>query len=215
MPRVDREYEERMLDVLGVYERAYDRNIPVVCIDEKSIQLLSSPRGEIPLKSGTARKVDYEYKRHGTVSIFVGVEPLAGTRSCRVTKRRTRVDFAKYLRFLVEDKYGDKEKVVIITDNLNTHKESAVIDKYGELIGKQILSRIEWHYTPKHASWLNMAEIEISMLSRSALARRHADKKELTKHVRAYQRRQNLNEVKISWQFTRQDAISKFKLAEN
>lgn len=215
IPKVDTEYTDRMLEVLEVYERPYNENIPVVCVDEKSTQLLSTPRGETSICPGSSRRIDYEYKREGTVNIFVGVESLAGTRSYRVTDTRKGVDFAKYIRYLVEDKYKDKDYIVLITDNLNTHKEKVILEYYGEEVGRRILDRIEWHYTPKHASWLNMAEIEISMLSRSALSRRIGDKKTLTKHVKAFQRRQNKEQVKINWQFTKQDAINKFKLAEN
>jgi len=213
IPQIDKEYKENMLDVLEVYERPYNKDVPVVCVDEKSTQLLSTPRGEISIIPSSSRKVDYEYKREGTANIFVGTEPLAGTRSYRVTERRTGNDFAKYIRYLVEDKYRDKKKIVLITDNLNTHKEEVILRKYGKKGGRRILDRIEWHFTPKHASWLNMAEIEIPMLSRSALSIRRKDKKILTKHVRAYQRRQNRERTKINWQFTRQDAITKFKLS--
>ena len=215
VPRLDQQYIEKMLDVLEVYEREYNKKIPVVCVDEKSTQLLSTPREEIPIKPGSSRKIDYEYKRNRTVNIFVGVEPLAGTRSYRVTDRRTGNDFAKYIKFLVEDKYRNKEKIVLVVDNLSTHKKSIILEKYGSLVGNRILDRIEWHYTPVHGSWLNMAEIEISMLSRAALSRRHPNKQELTKHVRAFQKRQNTNRAYINWQFTRQDAVSKFKSKGN
>lgn len=215
VPKIDKEYEKKMLDVLEIYERKYDKDIPVVCVDEKSTQLLSTPRGKVNIKPGSTKRIDYEYKRNGTQNIFVAVEPLAGKRSYRVTDRRTGVDFAKFMKFLVDRKYKKSDKVFVIVDNLNTHKDSVILDKYGEGEGQRILDRIEWHYTPKHASWLNMAEIEISMLSRSALSRRHSDKQELTKQVRAFQRRQNMERVNINWQFTKQDAVYKFKLNGN
>lgn len=165
------EYEKRMLDVLEVYERKYDPKNPVVCIDEKSKQLLSRKRTSKSVAQGRPQRTDYEYVRHGTVNIFVAVEPQGKRRYARVTKRRTAQDFARYLENIVMKKYWHVEKVLLVLDNLNTHSETSIRDALPNARAEELLKRIEFHYTPKHASWLDMAEIEISALSRQLLRR--------------------------------------------
>lgn len=212
VPTLDKEYKEKMLDVLEVYERPYNCKKPVVCLDEKSTQLLGATVSTKSMSSTGFRKVDYEYKRNGTANIFVSVEPLNCTRAYRVTKKRTGKDFAKFLRYLVESKYKEADKVVLVMDNLNTHTEKSLKRYYGKAEGKRIASRIEWHYTPKHASWLNMAETEISMISRAVLRRRLGDIQKLKRQVKVFQGRQDRRRATIKWQFTRTKARAKFDL---
>lgn len=212
IPHLDAEYIRRMLDVLEVYERAYDPKRPVVCIDEKNFQLLSSKRKALALGTGKALREDYEYVRHGTVNAFVAVEPLGKTRHVRVTARRTAGDFAAFIYFIVMVKYAAADKVVLVTDNLNTHFAKSLVATYGQTKADQILERIEWHYTPCHGSWLNMAEIEINVLSRQCLRQRFGDRATATKHIRAWQRRRNLAGKGIAWKFTQAKARERFKL---
>ncbi len=212
VPNLTAEYIRRMLDVLEVYERAYDPKRPVVCIDEKNFQLLSDKRAGLGMRLGKPKRVDYEYKRNGTANAFVAVEPLGKCRQVRVTARRTAKDFAAFLQYLVMVRYAKAEKVVIVTDNLNTHFPKSLVESYGEARAEAILRRVEWHYTPYHGSWLNMAEIEINVLSQQCLSRRFKDRAEATKQVRAWQRRRNLAKKGICWQFTRAKAKEKFRL---
>ncbi|HZD59903.1 MAG TPA: IS630 family transposase [Anaerolineae bacterium] len=215
MPKITPEFEARMMDVLSVYERDYDPEHPVVCLDEKNHQLLSVPRGEKPPMPGKVQRVDYEYKRHGTVNHFVAVEPKAGVRHIRVTKRRTKEDFAFFIRFLVMRAYKSAQKLSIVLDNLNTHTEKAILESLGEDEGRKVLERIEWHFLPTHASWLNMAEIEISILSRQVLVKHVAKIEMLKREVRAYQGRRNIAEAKIHWGFTQEHAQDVFGLHKN
>lgn len=212
IPQLEAEYIRRMLDVLEVYERPYDPKRPVVCLDEKSFQLLTSKRKALGLGPGKALRVDYEYVRHGTVNAFVAVEPLGKTRHVRVTARRTARDFAAFVYFIVMVKYATADKVVLVTDNLNTHFAKSLVETYGQTKADQIMERIEWHYTPCHGSWLNMAEIEINVLSRQCLRQRFEDRATATKHIRAWQLRRNLAGKGIEWTFTRAKAREKFKL---
>lgn len=201
-----------MNDVLGQYEKKYNPLYPRVCMDEKSQQLLSTPRGEKHVAPKKAKRVDYEYKRHGTVNLFVAVEPKAGKRTIRVTDRRTGKDFAKFAQYLVMKVYKKAKKVHLITDNLNTHNEKTLIEHLGDRKGKEVADRIKWHYTPKHASWLDQAEIEIGVVTQQVLKKRIAEKTALIKEVRAYQERRNKAKATIKWQFTRAMAKEKFNL---
>lgn len=204
-----------MMDVLEQYETAYNPKHPRVNLDEKLWQLLITPRGHRLSQPGKPKREDYEYQRRGTTNLFVCVEPKTGKRHCRVTHRRCKRDFAKFIRFIVMDVYKEADVVHIILDNLNTHTDQAIMDQYGEELGNKICERIKWHYTPAHASWLNTAEIEISVIEKRLRRRRIASKVELTKHVRAIQRRRNHHQARINWQFTREDARDKFKLHKN
>jgi hypothetical protein len=212
IPNLSAEYIARMLDILEVYERAYDPKRPVICIDEKSFQLLTSKRKALTLRSGKAKREDYEYQRHGTANAFVAVEPLGAQRHVRITKQRRAGDFAAFVRFMVMVKYAWADKVVIVTDNLNIHFAKSLIETFGQAQADKILARIEWHYTPKHASWLNMAEIEINVLSRQCLSQRLGTREEATRQVRAWQRRRNQAKKGICWQFTQTKAKRVFKL---
>ena len=200
-----------MEDVLDVYQRPYDPERPVVCIDEKSKELRSTPRGYLPTEPGRHERVDYEYERNGTANLFLWVEPLKGRRKATVTDRRTSIDFALELKQLVDVDYPKAEQVVLVADNLNTHSAAALYERFEPADALRIAKRIEWHYTPEHASWLNMAEIELSVLSRQCLNRRISDKETLTAEVAAWEEQRNSVEATIDWQFTAADARIKLR----
>lgn len=200
-----------MEDILSVYERPYDPFHPLVCLDEASKELHDTPHGSLPIKPGQPARPDYEYKRNGTRNIFLAVEPLAGRRTVRVTERRTSVDFAEQLRILVEEDYPQAEKIVLVTDNLNTHSPAALYETFKPAKAQQIAQKLEWHYTPEHGSWLNMAEIELSVLSRQCLNRRIPEAWTLEKEIDAWQIRRNRPKPTINWQFKTDDARIKLK----
>ena len=212
IPKVTPEFIRAMNDVLSQYEKGYHPLYPRVCLDEKSQQLLSTPRGEKPVTTGKPRRIDYEYKRGGTVNCFVAIEPKAGRRTIRVTDRRTGKDFSRFIQFLVMKVYKKASKIHLILDNLNTHNEKTLLEHLGEKAGKQVSERITWHFTPKHASWLDQAEIEIGVLTRQVLKKRIAVKSALIQEVRSYQERRNKEKATINWQFTRAMAKKKFNL---
>lgn len=203
-----------MMDVLEVYERPYDPDIPVVCFDEKSKQLLDKVRENLPARPGKERRKDYEYKRHGTVNLFVSVEPKGKKRTIKVTKRRTKVDFAKEIKRLITKTYRKAEKLIMVLDNLNTHREKAIREVLGEE-AEEILKKIEFHYTPKHASWLNMAEIEMSALTTQCLRQMIPTFQGMQRQTAAWVRDRNEKRVGINWTFTRTKARQKFKLNTN
>lgn len=198
-----------MYDLLDLYARPYRKRQPVVCIDEKSKQLLKDIRQPLPLKPGSPAKQDYEYERAGTCNLFVAVEPKGKQRVVEVTERRTKVDFVCFVRRLVENVYAKAQKVHLVLDNLNTHFRSSFEEVLGHSAAAALLRRIEFHHTPKHASWLNMAEIEIGILERQCLGRRLQDQATITVEVAAWQRRRNTERCGIEWKFTRQDADRK------
>lgn len=200
-----------MEDVLDVYERAYDPLRPVVCLDETSKELRSTPRGSIEEKSTGCELVDYEYERHGTRNLFLWVEPLAGRRRVQVTQRRTLVDFAEVLRQLVDEDYPHVERIVLVTDNLNTHTPAALYERFEPEEARRIAQKIEWHYTPEHGSWLNMAETELSVLSRQCLSRRISDAETLTENIALWEHKRNTAKTTIDWQFTTDDARIKLR----
>ena len=200
-----------MEDVLDVYQRPYNPKRPVVCIDEKSKELHSTPRGSLPAEPDRHERIDYEYERNGTANIFLWVEPLTGRRKASVTDRRTSIDFALELKQLVDADYPEAEQVVLVADNLSTHSPAALYERFEPAEAFRIAKRIEWHYTPEHASWLNMAEIELSVLSRQCLNRRIADKETLMAEVAAWEEQRNSAKVTIDWQFTTADARIKLR----
>src|SRR5674536_380895 len=161
---INTEYRERMYNILNLYEEKYDPKKPLICLDEKPKQLLGDKRKAIPMKPGSPEKYDYEYVRNGTANVFVAVEFKAGKRVTQVTKRRTMKDFAQFVKILVTENYSEAEVIRLVTDNLNIHKEKSFYETFSEEEAKKILDKIEFHYTPKHASWLNAAEIEILSL---------------------------------------------------
>ena len=201
----------KMEDVLEVYHRPYDPARPVVCLDETCKELHGTPRGALPLRPGRRRRQDYEYERHGTRNLFLWVEPLTGRRQVRVTARRTAVDFAEQVCRLVEEAYPQAERIVLVTDNLNTHTPVALYERFPPERARRIVAKLEWHYTPEHGSWLNIAEIELSVLSRQCLARRISDAAKLSAEIAAWESRRNNAQATIDWQFTTADARIKLK----
>lgn len=199
--------------MLEVYERPYDPQQPVVCLDEKNKQLLKDIRTPRRVTSERPTRIDYEYERNGTCNLFVAVEPKGQRRTIRVTRRRTKKDYASLVKYLVDGMYKDASKIVLVEDNLNTHTRQTLIDELGEQEGKRIEAKIERHHTPTHASWLNQAEIEIAAVERQCLARRIPDFHTMQSEVAACVRRRNKDRCGITWQFTREKAIRKFKLS--
>jgi hypothetical protein len=204
-------YVAKMEDVLDVYQRPYDATRPVVCLDEVSKELRATPRESLPMKSGQPERQDYEYARDGVCNLFMAVEPLRGRRRVRVTDRRTAEDFAEQLRVLVEEDYPDADRIVLVTDNLNTHTLACLYQTFDPAHARRLARKLEWHYTPEHASWLNIAECELSVLSRQCLDRRIADKTALEKEVAAWETERNTASVTVDWQFTAEDARIKLK----
>lgn len=200
-----------MEDVLDVYQRPYDPQRPVVCLDETSKQLHDTPYGTLPMQAGQPQREDYEYSRHGTANLFLAVEPLRGRRRVRVTDRRTSLDFAEQLRLLVDEDYPEADLIVLVTDNLNTHSPACLYERFEPAEARRVASRLDWHYTPEHGSWLNMAECELSVLARHCLNRRIGDKTMLIQEVTAWQDRRNRAHRTIDWQFTTADARIKLK----
>ena len=213
IPRITPEYEKRMLDVLEVYERKYDPKKPVVCIDEKSKQLLKEIREPIGTKQGKVAKIDYEYARNDTCNIFVAVEPKGNKRSVRVTRHRGGKDYASFIKYLLTHVYKRIHTLVLVEDNLNTHNKKTLLMHLGEKIGKKLARKIEWHFTPKHASWLDQAEIEIHSLETQCLNRRIPDFHTMQSEIAACVSKRNKDQCGINWQFTQEKAKRKFHLA--
>lgn len=203
------EYRERMYKVLDLYREKYNKQFPVICFDEKSKQLLEDTRQPIPLKPGSPEKYDYEYIRHGTCNIFTAVEPKAGRHFIKVTDRRTRSDFAVFIRELVEKEYKEAIQIWFVLDNLNTHFEKSFYETFSEKETKKLLERIKFVYTPKHASWLNMAEIEINIMDKECLDRNIKSRELLEKELKAWVNQNNIEKRKIKWGFTRAKADKK------
>ncbi len=203
------EYRRRMYDVLELYAQPYRAREPVICIDEKSKQLIRDSRAPLPMKPGRPGKCDYEYVRQGTCNVFVAVEPKAGRRTIEVTERRTKPEFVGFVRQLLERTYASAQKVHLVLDNLNTHFRSCFEEVLGRSAAHALLRRVQFHHTPKHASWLNMAEIEISILERQCLGRRLMDRACARRELNAWERRRNAEGRGIDWTFTRQDADRK------
>lgn len=209
--RLTEEYRRRMYDVLDVYARPYREREPVVCIDEKSKQLIRDSRTSLPMKAGAPTKLDYEYVREGTCNVFVAVEPKGGRRVVKVTERRTKSDFVSFVQRLLQQTYASARKVHLVLDNLNTHFRSCFEGILGRSAATTLLRRVVFHHTPKHASWLNMAEIEISILDRQCLGRRLMDRATARREVYAWQRKRNAERRGIEWTFSRQDADRKLR----
>ena len=195
-----------MEDVLDLYAEPYDPQRPVVCFDETSTQLLADTRPPIPAQPGRPRREDYEYRRAGTRNIFLTCEPLAGWRHVAITERRTMVDFAHQMRWLVDVAYPHATVVRVVLDNLNTHRMASLYETFPAPEARRIVKRLEFHYTPKHASWLNMAEIEFSVLTRACLQGRNPDEPALQRAMKAYEAERNAAAATINWRFTTQDA---------
>jgi len=198
-----------MYRVLDLYSKPYDPQRPVVCFDEKSKQLLEDSRPSIPMKPGSAQRYDYEYRRNGTCNIFVAVEPKAGNHYIQVTDQRKRNDFAWFIKDMVDSNYKDATKVLIVLDNLNTHFKKSFEETFDQQESKRLLKKIKLIHTPKHASWLNMAEIEINLLDHECLNRNIGNLESLEKEVNAWNKINNTEKRKINWSFTRYKADKK------
>jgi hypothetical protein len=200
-----------MEDVLDVYKRPYDPKRPNVCLDETSKQLIGETRIPVPACPGQPARYDYEYKRNGVANLFMIFEPLVGKRHVKVTERRTKIDWAHCVRDLVDQIYPDAEQIVLVMDNLNTHNPSSLYEAFAPAEAKRIADKLEIHYTPKHGSWLDMAEIELGILARQCLSRRIDTMKKLKEEVAAWQMTRNTTEAKVNWRFTTENARIKLK----
>lgn len=211
IPKLTAEYIERMEHILELYAKPYNPQEPILCFDEKSKQLIEDTRTVQNTKEGTVRKRDYEYKRNGTRNIFVAVEPKAGYREAAVTITRKRSDFAKAMKRIIElPRYKNVANIHIVLDNLNTHNEKSFLETFGAEETRRLMDRITFHYTPKHASWLNMAEIEIGILDRMYLGKRVPREEELRKRATMCMTERNKVHATINWRFTVKDARTKF-----
>jgi hypothetical protein len=195
-----------MEDVLEVYHRPYDEKRPLVCLDEASKQLIGETRQPLPAEPGQPERFDSEYERKGTATLFMISEPLLGWRTVRVTERRTAKDLAEVLRWLVEELHEEAEKVVVVMDNLNTHKLASLYETFPPEQARRIAEKLEIHHTPKHGSWLNMAEIELSVLARQCLDQRLDSSEKVRQETEAWELERNEQQVEIKWQFTTADA---------
>jgi len=195
-----------MEDILDVYEMPYNPEIPVVCMDEKPYQLLDESREPLPLRPGDIQKTDSEYIRKGTSSIFVFTEVLAGWRHVSAREHRTAVDWADEICYLLEECYPDKEKIILIMDNLNTHAVSSLYKRYTPEKARALAKRLEIHYTPKHGSWLNIAEIELNAMTRQCLSRRINTLETLQQELNAWEQKRNINQKTVTWHFKTKDA---------
>jgi hypothetical protein len=200
-----------MEDVLEVYARPYDPDLPVVCMDESSVQLIGEVQEPIPAAPGHPELQDDEYVRNGVASIFLEVEPLGGKRKVKITERRTRIDWAHFIKEMLEERYTDAEKIVLVMDNLNTHNTASLYTAFPSEEAKRLADRLEIHYTPKHGSWLNIAEIELSVLKRQCLAGRIDCIDKMQAKVAAWNADRNNRQTKVDWQFHTKDARVKLK----
>ncbi len=200
-----------MEDVLEVYHRPRNPKNPLVCLDECLKQLTIETRQPIAMKPGQSARHDNEYKRNGTRNMFMLFAPLEGWRHVEVTERRTAVDYARIIKKLSDEYFPDAEKITLIQDNLNTHKPASLYEAFEPDEARRLIKRFEWHYTPKHGSWLDMAESELAVLSRQCLDRLIPDAKTLVSEVAAWTKRRNEHNIKADWQFTTQDARIKLK----
>ena len=203
------EFVANMEDVLDLYAEPHDPQRPVVCFDETSTQLLAETRPSLPPRPGLPLRQDYEYRREGARNLFLACEPLAGWRQVAVTQRRTMQDFAQQMRWLVDEAYPEVPVVRVVLDNLNTHRAAPLYETFPAADARRIAKRLEFHYTPKHGSWLNMAEIGFSVLSRCCLKQRLPGEDALGREVQALVRERNAARVGINWRFKTQDARTK------
>ena len=200
-----------MEDVLELYHEPYDPLRPVVCFDEGTKQLIGETRVPLPMQPGQPQRYDYEYERHGTCNLFMFFEPLTGWRHVEVTDQRTMIDYAHCMKELVDVHYPHAAVIRVVQDNLNTHKFASLYEAFEPAEARRILERLEFHFTPKHGSWLNMAEIELNVLSSQCLDRRIAEKAFLSSEVAAWEQNRNLSSSTVNWQFTTADARIKLR----
>ncbi len=200
-----------MEDILDVYELPYNPERPVVCMDEKPYQLLGEVRKPLPMRPGSDQKVDSEYIRNGTCSIFAFIEPLAGKHHVSAREQRTAVDWAEEIKYLVDVMYPDVDKIILVMDNLNTHKPSSLYKRYPAPEARRIIKRLEIHYTPKHGSWLDIAEIELNVMTRQCLSRRIDDINNLRRELSEWEIERNTSAAKVDWHFKTVDARIKLR----
>lgn len=210
-PEKNAEFVAAMEDVLDVYQRPRDPRRPLVCLDEQSKQLIKETRTPIPAAPGRVARHDYEYERNGTANLFMLFAPLEGWRCVKVTERRTRLDFAEVIRELVDVHYPDAERIVLVMDNLNTHKPASLYEAFPPAEARRLIEKLEIHHTPKHGSWLDMAETELSVLTKQCLDRRLPDMETLKTEVAAWMEQRNAQRATIDWQFTTDQARIKLK----
>lgn len=200
-----------MEDVLEVYHRPYEADFPVICMDEQPVQLTRETRTPLPVQPGQPARFDHEYERNGTACIFMFNEPKAGRRTVCATEQRTMTDWSHQIKHLLDEQYPDAKKVVLVCDNLNTHKPAALYKTFEPCEARRLLARLDIHHTPKHGSWLNMAEIELAALTRQCLHRRIPDLPTLNTELAAWNTSRNAASAKIHWQFSTADARTKLK----
>jgi hypothetical protein len=206
IPEVSAAFVARMEDVLDLYAEPYDPARPVVCFDETNKQLIKETRCRLPARPGQVERYDYEYERNGTRNLFMFFEPLAGRRHVEVTRRRTKSDFARCMKWLVDVAYPEAECIRVVLDNLNTHTFAALYETFEPAEANRIRKRLDFHYTPKHGSWLNMAEIEFSVFSRQAWAGYVPDEQTLKANIQTLEDERNRQQATVNWQFTSHDA---------
>jgi len=209
IPKVGPDFVYHMEDVLDLYAEAYDPQRPVVCLDESPYQLISEKREPVAVKEGQPARVDYEYKREGTCNLFMFFQPLAGWRHVKVTERRTGLDFAQCLKELVDVHYPDATTIRLVTDQLNTHTPAVLYAAFPAEVARRIVRKLEWHYTPKHGSWLDMAEVEFAVLMRQCLDRRIADMAAVQRVVALWEQHRNTAQATVNWRFTTDKAREK------
>lgn len=200
-----------MEEILDLYARPYDPAWPLVCMDEASRQLMAEVRAPMPMQPGQETRYDSEYQRNGTANIFMACEPLAGKRFTRVTERRTKTDWARFIQYLLDEPYAAAQGIRLVMDNLNTHAKASLYEAFPPTEAKRLADKLDIHHTPKHGSWLNVAEIELSHLSRQCLNRRIPDRQTFEREIIAWTTQRNSDSAKISWQFTTADARIKLK----
>jgi hypothetical protein len=200
-----------MEDILELYQRPYNPNKPLICMDETSKQLVKETRRPISAVPGRLARYDYEYERNGVSNIFMFYEPIGGKRYTSITDRRTKTDWANQIKDLLDVHYPTEDKIILIMDNLNTHKGASLYETFSPAEARRLLNRLEIHYTPKHGSWLNIAEIELRVLSGQCLNRRIPDRQTLQKEVNAWQNQRNFKQAKVNWRFTNDDVRIKLK----
>jgi len=211
IPEVSTEFVACMEDVLELYAEPYDSRRPKVNFDESSKQLIKETRTPLPAQPGQPERFDYEYHREGTRNLFLFTEPQAGWRHVNITEHRTMIDFANQMKWLVDVAYPQAEVIRVVMDNLNTHKAASLYEAFAPEEARRIVKKLEFHYTPKHGSWLNMAEIELSVLQRQCLNRRLADEATLVREVGAWEKERNKKQATIDWRFSVTDAREKLK----
>jgi hypothetical protein len=204
-------YVEKMEDVLDLYQRPADPQRPLICLDETGKALQGTPRGNLPAMAGQPRRQDYEYQRQGSRNLFLALDPHRGWRKVQVTDQRTAYDLAEFLRQLVEEDYPDAQQLVLVTDNLNTHKRACLYERFPPEQARRIAKKLDWHYTPEHGSWLNLAECELSVLARQCLAQRFAEGPTLEHAVSVWQSERNAGQKPVQWHFTTAEARVKLK----